>query len=185
MWERTKNGFIQVHCSLLPTPNILIVKGNSKAGDGTTIFSSGPQFFTNYCDLEHPELSRAQGWASVKMCLLERSKLYINSLREQNSISFLSLEFNESYSTSNQEVSRDIGRYPPVQERCCHRLYSSEKLPPLQTPKTHTAVSPCHPNPHFWLHSQTNSYNWGWQHKATQSRKGQEFSLSKLWLLLG
>lgn len=129
MWERTKNSFIQVHSSLLPIPNIVIVKGNSKAGDGTTIFSSGPQFFTNYCDLEHPKQSRAQGWVSVKMCLPESSKLYINSLREQDSTSFLSLEFNKSYSTSDirryQEIlggthqsKRDAAPDCPVQGNC-------------------------------------------------------------------
>lgn len=112
MWEGTKNSFIQVHSSLLPIPNTvkgnsekLTVKGNSKAGDGTTIFSSGPQFFTSYCDLEHPKQSRAWGWVSVKMCPPGSSKLYINSLREQDSISFLSPEFNKSYPTS------DIKRY--------------------------------------------------------------------------
>lgn len=71
MWERTKNSFIQVYWSLLPIHSTLTVKGNSKAGDSTTIFSSGPQFFTNYCHHENPKLSRAQGWVSVKMCLAE------------------------------------------------------------------------------------------------------------------
>lgn len=62
-------------------------------------------FFTNYCDLDHPKMPRAQGQVSVKICLQQSSKLYINSLREQNSVSFLSPELNKSYPTS------DIKRY--------------------------------------------------------------------------
>lgn len=117
-----------------PIPSTLTVKGNSKAADGTTINSSGTPFFTNYCHLEHPMLSRAQGWVSVKMCLPESSKLYIDSLREQNSISFLKKIIPH---LRYQEVSRDIGRHPPVQERHWPWLYSPEKLLLLQTPKTH------------------------------------------------
>lgn len=61
--EKTKNSFIQAHCSLVPTLITTMVNGNSKVG-----------FLTNYCDLKHPKLSRAQVWVSARMCLSERSK---------------------------------------------------------------------------------------------------------------
>lgn len=74
LWSETREDKKQFHPGpLLPAPHPQRTEGEMKqqSGGWDNILLS---FFTNFCDLLYPKLSRAQVCLSVKICLPERSK---------------------------------------------------------------------------------------------------------------
>lgn len=110
------------------------------------------RFFTNHCDLEYPKPPKAQGWVSVKMCLLERSKsVYRPPEKTERSISFLPLEFNKSH--LKWEEPR---WWVSVEYR---EIVCFKHLEHMSNNGSCAAVSLYH-RPHFRQHNQITSYTW-------------------------